>query len=235
MFSLFERRRAAAAGVSGAGAGAGFTAGGWLAVAVAGALVLSGCSGSGDRGADAAETPSVSSSPSSPEASSPSPSPSAVYKPASAEGPAENVPLPVMPEEAKVESKEGLIAFARHWYDLVNYGFETGHTEPVRDISGPDCKICSHFYSGVEDAYSDGGWLEGGSLEVMSITSEFVKTPADRRQVITSIRQHETNYRDSTGEIYYVGDAGEQAFPQILEASYVGEGWRIDLGETMRQ
>ncbi|WP_225219692.1 DUF6318 family protein [Arthrobacter gallicola] len=235
MFSLVERRRRVAGADADAGARFRRSAGGWLAAAVAGALLLSGCSGSGEADADAAETPSASPSATPSESQSPSPSPSAVYKPASAEGPAENVPLPVMPEEAKIESKEGLIAFARHWYDLVNYGFETGQTEYVREISGPDCKICNHFFLGVEEAYSDGGWLEGGSLEVLSITSEFVKTAEDRRQLITSIRQQETNYRNSAGEIYYTGDAGRQAFPQILEATYVDEGWRIDFGETMRQ
>ena len=91
-----------------------------VSLMVAGSLTfLAGCSGSG---ADVAQSPS----PSVMEAVSPTPSPSATYKPASAEGPAETVPLPVMPEEAKAESKEGLIAFARHWYELANYGYETG-------------------------------------------------------------------------------------------------------------
>ncbi|WP_312180502.1 DUF6318 family protein, partial [Arthrobacter sp.] len=161
MFSLDDRRRAAS--------------GGWLPLAVAGVLVLAGCSGADDPGADAAESPSASSSPSQSEP--PSPSPSAVYKPASAEGPAENVPLPVMPEEAKVESKDGLIAFARYWYDLANYGYETGDVEPLKAVSGPDCTDCTRYLDVVADGFTGSDWISGAKINFQDADSAYVLTP----------------------------------------------------------
>ncbi|WP_354178499.1 DUF6318 family protein [Arthrobacter sp. UYP6] len=122
------------------------------AAGVAAVLVLGGCSGSGaEPDAEAAEqkvtssaSPSGSASPS--EAATPTVTPTptptaAAYKPATAEGPAENVPLPVMPELAKEKSKEGLEAFAEYWYSLINYGYETGDPEPLREITGSDCSL----------------------------------------------------------------------------------------------
>lgn len=226
MFSLVERRRAAAgAGASAAGAGAGFTGGGWLAVAVAGALMLSGCSGSGDRDADAAETPSVSSSSSSPEAPSPSPSPSAVYKPASAEGPAENVPLPVMPEEAKVESKEGLIAFARHWYDLANYGYETGDVEPLKAISGPDCTACSNLYPVIAEGYANGGWIAGAEVMLQDATSTFVLTEQSRYQATVQMLQDPLEFYSPIGKQKTQSGNSLPAF-QLFEAEFDNGSWQ---------
>ncbi|MFP5313120.1 MAG: DUF6318 family protein, partial [Actinomycetes bacterium] len=73
----------------------------------------------------AAETPTPSAS------ATPTPTPSAVYKPADATGPAQNVPVPVLPEVAKTETKEGLEAFAKYWYELLSYGYESGDTKPL--------------------------------------------------------------------------------------------------------
>ncbi|GAA1346884.1 DUF6318 family protein [Arthrobacter roseus] len=53
----------------------------------------------------------------------PSPTPTATYKPASAEGQAENVPLLELPEEAKKETKAGLEEASRATvYRYLNMG-----------------------------------------------------------------------------------------------------------------
>ena len=201
-----------------------------VSLALAGSLVaLSACSGADDPDADAAQSPSGSVSPSA--SPSPTPTPSATYKPASAEGPAENVPLPVMPEGAKVESKEGLIAFARYWYELVNYGYETGDVEPVKAVSGPDCFACQSFYRGMQDVYGTGGWLEGGEIEVLSIGSEFLLTAENRRQVLISGRQADLVYWDQNGNAdERPGD--EESFLQIMEASYDDGFWFVHIAES---
>jgi hypothetical protein len=101
---------------------------GLIAGVVAGSLLLAGCSGGapadpGSASPTAAESASASATP------TPTPTPSAVYKPADASGPAQNVPVPVLPDVAKTETKEGLEAFVRFWYGALNYAFETGNTK----------------------------------------------------------------------------------------------------------
>jgi len=136
-----------------------------------------------------------------------------------------------MPEEAKVETKEGLIAFAGYWYELVNYGYETGDVGPVKAVSGPDCFACQSFYRGMTDVYGTGGWLEGGEIEILSIGSEFQLTANNRHQVLISGRQADMVYWDQNGNAdKRPGD--EESFLQIMEASYENGSWFVHIAES---
>ena len=202
-------------------------------------LVLGGCSGSGEPNADAAEnsssSPSASDSPSpTPSAAaSATPTPTAAYKPATAEGPAENVPLPVMPEVAKEESAEGLKAFGEYWFSLVNYGFETGDSDPVREISAPDCERCQIFYEDLEEGYVNDDWIHGGKININSAGTQFVKTPQGRYQLLLSIRQDAVANRGPDGKVFFEAPIDETTTAQIMEATYVSDHWVVNLVENM--
>src|SRR5688572_474509 len=81
-----------------------------LAVVATTALLLSGCNSGGEP--NSGGTTSASATESATPSHTPTPTPTPVYKPADATGPAQNVPVPVLPEVAKTETKEGLEAFA---------------------------------------------------------------------------------------------------------------------------
>ncbi|WP_268234986.1 DUF6318 family protein [Arthrobacter sp. BL-252-APC-1A] len=197
-----------------------------VSLALAGSLIaLSACSGAEDPDADAAQSPSGSVSPST--SPSPTPTPSATYKPASADGPAENVPLPVMPEEAKVESKEGLIAFARYWYELVNYGYETGDVEPVRAVSGPDCTDCNRYFDVVQRGYRDEDWMAGAMIDFRSVHSDYVLTPDGLYQVLIQFTQEPIEFFGPEGAEYGVDPGSDAPVVQILEARFQDEKWVV--------
>jgi hypothetical protein len=107
------------------------------AVLMASVLVLTACNGGNNP--QSGDPTSASASASASATSSPTPTPTAVYKPADAKGKAQNVPVPVLPEAAKAETKEGLEAFARYWYSLMNYAYETGNLAPVSAVSSSNC------------------------------------------------------------------------------------------------
>ncbi|GAA1918327.1 hypothetical protein GCM10009688_24260 [Arthrobacter gandavensis] len=194
-----------------------------VSLALAGSLVaLSACSGADDPDADAAQSPSSSVSPSA--SPTPTPTPSATYKPASAEGPAENVPLPVMPEEAKVESKEGLIAFARYWYELINYGYETGDVEPVKAVSGPDCFACQSFYEVVQSGFQDSDWMAGAGIEVQGADSSFARTDEGYVQVLVQLVQEPLEYYGPAG-VQAIEPGNELPSVQMIEAEFGPSGW----------
>ncbi|MCC3269946.1 DUF6318 family protein [Arthrobacter gengyunqii] len=205
---------------------------------IAAILVLGGCSrSSGEPNAEAAEnsssSPSSSERTSPTESAAPSATPTATYKPVTAEGPAENVPLPVMPEVAKEESKEGLIAFGEHWFDLVNYGYETGDAAPVREISAPDCEICESFYDDLEKGYVDGDWIQGGKINVLQTGTKFIQTPEGRYQLLLSIRQDASANRGPNGKVYVEAPIDESTTAQIMEATYISDHWVVNLVENM--
>ncbi|MFW0771431.1 DUF6318 family protein [Arthrobacter koreensis] len=202
-----------------------------VSLALAGVLVLGACSGSDEPDADAAQSPSSSVSPST--SSTPSPTPTATYKPASAEGPAENVPLPEMPEEAKVESKEGLVAFARYWYEAAAYGYETGEVGPLKEISGPDCTACNGAYSTLATWFEDGGWTVGGQIEVTSAASEYALTESGNRQALVMFKQVPIDVYGPEGLIRTVGQG--DAYVQLIDASFRDGSWIAMDVVTMKQ
>ena len=127
-------------------------------------LLLTGC-GTDD---DVAATP-PSSSASSAAATSAEPSPDATpadYVPASLDGPAQNVPEPVMPDLAKEESREGAQAFLDYWSDAMWYANQTGNTTYIREIVSEACEVCNDQFAVIEDVYAEGAWFVGGRENV---------------------------------------------------------------------
>ncbi|WP_424347456.1 DUF6318 family protein [Kocuria sp. CH-021] len=140
------------------------------------ALLLAGC-GTDDDGAAA----SPSSAASSASATSATPGPDATpdaYVPASLDGPAQNVPKPVMPALAKEESREGAQAFLDYWSDAMWYAYQTGDTSYAREITAPSCEVCREELATVEQAYELGAWLVGGR-ETLEIQENPVVRAAD--------------------------------------------------------
>jgi hypothetical protein len=167
------------------------------AVAVS-ALLLTGCNSGGDpnNGGTSSESPTASST------ASPSPTPTAtpVYVPASASGPAQNVPVPVLPEVAKTETKEGLEAFARYWFQLLSYGYETGDTKPLEGVSGPNCVFCAGLRDGLVAAWNDGQWVLGGTIETPSIDAQL--NPGSPSHATVQVIQAQIDIRKSDGGLY---------------------------------
>lgn len=117
-----------------------------------------------------------------------------VYKPATAKGPAQNVPVPVLPSKAKEFSKEGLIAFTEYWYQTLGYAFETGDPSPMMTISDPGCLTCEAIGKMVIAGHSDGKWIMGGRMVIGTPTTSFAPAPDGTYQAITMARQEQVKY-----------------------------------------
>lgn len=202
--------------------------------AVAAVLLLGGCSGSRGPEAEAAEKGPATSSPignaSSGETGTPMVIPTAtptmpVYKPATAEGPAENVPLPVMPELAKQESKEGLQAFAEYFYSLINYGFETGDRVPLENISGPGCLVCSNVYTMLSSGFEGEDWMVGGSMTVLNTKSSYETTSTGQYQILVQVKQDDYEYRGPNKVLYGKHEGVSSSTVQMIEATFQRGSW----------
>ncbi|MDZ5077598.1 DUF6318 family protein [Nesterenkonia sp. HG001] len=80
-------------------------------------------------------------------------------KPASSEGPGENLPVPEAPDELYEDSHEGAEAGMRHWFDLFVYARNTGDVGPVKDLSHEDCLSCHKMIETVEEVFEGNGWF----------------------------------------------------------------------------
>lgn len=205
------------------------TAPGFLALVSAGVLLLSGCAGgSPEPGSSltASQTASPTASP------TPTSTPSAVYRPADASGPAQNVPVPVLPAVAKTETKEGLEAFARYWYSTLSYAYETGDMRPLEAISEPTCKSCAKVKKEVTDWHSEGRWMSGGRMMVEGVHSDFVVSGPAEYQAVIQVSQEKIDYHLPNGTIEGTVPRGP-AFGDILIASFTGGTWKAKTVEHL--
>ncbi|MBT2587708.1 hypothetical protein J7I86_18015 [Arthrobacter sp. ISL-95] len=74
-----------------------------------------------------------------------------------------------MPELAKENSKAGLEAFIRYWYELGNYADETGDVSGLSSLSTPECKACTQFRNAAADSSKNGRWIVGGKVRTPRI------------------------------------------------------------------
>lgn len=167
-------------------------------------------------------SPTVSASPTA----TPTPT-TPVYKPADAKGKAENVPLPVLPEAAKANSKEGVEAFARYWFEVMSYAYETGDVGPLSKITGANCEMCEGVKRVVPKAYSGDRWVSGGLVSTPSVSSTFRPQPDQSIPVVVQVIQSKIHYWSSDGAEYRepteTTNTGNVAFLRYIEGA-----WRLD-------
>lgn len=174
------------------------------AMAVGLALLLTGCQGGSTPSPPPSEPSSTTASPTtsaSVPATPDSPPTSAVYKPADAKGKAQNVPVPVIPELAKENSKAGLEAFIGYWYATLSYAYETGTTEKLMPLSSPTCALCTSLRKGIEASWKDGKWIAGATIRSATVEAAFDPSASTQVAAIQVI-QEPIEIRDRDGSLY---------------------------------
>lgn len=190
-------------------------------------LALSGCSngdappGEPTSGAPSSASPSASVTPSA----SPSPKPKPVYKPADAKGRAQNVPVPVKPALADKNSKEGLEAFSKYWFLLLNYGYETGDLSAWSALTATSCAFCNNVKTSVAVGYKEGRWQAGGRLSAPSIEARY-KSGAATQQVIVQVIQEVTHYYKADRSVGRSPEPGTNTAVVVL-ATYAQGHWGV--------
>ena len=186
-------------------------------------LPVTACTGGGTTpGATAAPE---SSSPTASPTQMPTPTPTASYKPADASGKAQNVPIPVLPEAAKAETKEGAIAFAKHWYEALNYAYQTGDFVPLDAVTGAGCRMCAKVRPGIVEWNSEGRWIAGGLVTVKGAFTEFVKTADGHYQVTTQLEQPGGSLHRADSSIEK-SVAASQVLADIMTIRFTDGGWK---------
>ncbi|BCW52058.1 DUF6318 family protein [Arthrobacter sp. StoSoilB13] len=206
------------------------------AAALGVSLLLTGCQGGSPPGKPSSETGPTTASPTSGASGSPSAAgssattaPSGVYKPANAKGKAQNVPVPVMPELAKENTKEGLEAFIRYWYAQLSYVDETGDMSSWLPLISRDCRLCIRLQESGEDGYTKGRWLAGGKISVPVVEVQWGAEnggPWAKVQVV----QEAINYYNADGTAGRASDEqSNDAF--AFFAKFADDKWTVvDLG-----
>lgn len=198
-----------------------------LALVVSAAFLFAGCDSGADPGASPSPTASATSSPSTTTSSSATPTISAAYKPADASGPAQNVPVPVLPDVAKTETKEGLEAFTRYWYATLSYAYETGNLDAFARVSPGSCTACLEVSQVIRDWHSDGRWLVGGGVSTPVVEATFQPGPNGEYKVAVQVRQMALTYMRANGtEARTDSQATDRG--NLIVVRYVDSQWVVD-------
>lgn len=194
-----------------------------LVVVAAAAVALSGCNSGSDPNSTGT-SPSVSVT----ESVTPSatPTPTAAYKPADATGPAQNVPVPVLPEVAKTETKEGLEAFVTHWFAQLSFAYQTGDISGVEAITSPGCEFCSNITSSLKTNYQGGRWLAGGKIKVPSTMTVSEPAADELYQVIVQVQQATITYHDPGGSEFRAATEPSDT-ANVLLVSFKDAAWHV--------
>jgi len=188
------------------------------------ALALSGCNSGDSPGPGGTSSPVAADTPTASAIVTPTPTPSALYKPADASGPAQNVPVPVLPEVAKTETKEGAEAFTKHWFSVLSYAYETGDTEPLSSLSGSECIFCKGLVDNIEVAWSDGKWISGGRIETPAVTAE--TETGQPAHVTLQVIQKELVIHNPDGSPYQEATPATNSGSQAV-TTFTGAGWTV--------
>ena len=193
-------------------------------------LFLTGCQ---------AADPGVGSVPSPTTAQAETPSPTTAIStapavpeptPASSDGPAANLSVPVKPPLADENTKEGLEAFTRYWFELFNYGYATNDWTAFSAVTDAGCGTCNNVVSAVRDLYAGEGWVVGATTEVGVFTTDFQKNTEGSISSYAEVVQSETATYNSDGSIKGV-TARSEAQQDVLIAVYEGDRWiMLDFG-----
>ncbi|MFE4230583.1 DUF6318 family protein [Arthrobacter sp. NPDC056886] len=208
----------------------------WRACAVAlvsiSLLSVTACSGGGTP-PPGSSPPAESQSPSASSTPSALPTPSASYKPADARGRAQNVPVPELPEAAKAETKAGLEAFARYWFEQLNFAYETGTSSGLDSVTSAGCEFCSRITGSLRTNYEGGRWLAGGHIVTPSISTTYEAQSDGEYQVAVQVQQAKITYFDTDGTEFRPptppSDTGN-----VMLAAFKNGAWQITALHPLR-
>jgi hypothetical protein len=75
-----------------------------------------------------------------------------------------------MPAEAEGTSPRAAKAFARHYFDVINYSARTGDTQELRKLGTDDCVSCEAIAHNIERIYGAGGHIESENWQLRQVS-----------------------------------------------------------------
>nr|WP_281450643.1 DUF6318 family protein [Paenarthrobacter nitroguajacolicus] len=199
-------------------------------------MLLSGCQGGSSPSAPPSDISTTTASPTSSESVTPvlaaSGSPG-VYKPADANGRAQNVPVPVMPELAKENSKAGLEAFIGYWYATYSYAIESGDLTEWTKITNTTLPVAIAHSDSVRQNYIEGRWLAGGRLTTPVVDVTWINGAAQIQSAKVQVIQEAIQYYDAVGTKGQADSAATNTADAVF-SKFVEGRWQVaDYGSIV--
>jgi len=138
-----------------------------------------------------------------------------------------------LPEAAKAETKEGLEAFARYWFQELNFAYETGTSSGLESVTSTGCEFCSNITRSLKTNYAEGRWLVGGHIETPSLSTTFESQADGQYQIAVQVQQTKISYFDPGGSEFRKptppSDTGN-----VMLAAFKNGAWQITALHPLR-
>lgn len=144
-------------------------------------------------------------------------------KPASSDGPGENLPVPEAPEEVYEDDLDGAEAALRHWFDLYEYARDTGELDEIESFTHEECWPCEGLLDEVRNAYSEDGWYVQEPYEVELVQLTQLDTGAVGGPFIVHEGDFDTYWEGS----HYSFTEGARDSVWTARLVYEGGGWQV--------
>ncbi|MBG6182531.1 hypothetical protein IWX65_000464 [Arthrobacter sp. CAN_A214] len=139
--------------------------------------------------------------------------------------------MPIKPPLADENTKEGLEAFTRYWFELFDYGYATNDWTAFDAVTDPGCLSCNNVRGVVDDIYSDNRWIAGGDFEVINYVSDFEVNTAGSVQAFVHNKQSAITYFESDGSELR-RDPAPTPTTDVVFASHENDQWvLVDYGK----
>ncbi|YCK82401.1 DUF6318 family protein [Arthrobacter sp. D3-18] len=135
------------------------------------------------------------------------------------------MPVPVMPELAKENSKAGLEAFIGYWYATYSYATETGDLTAWMMSTDTTTESGVAYKKAIEVNYADGRWLVGGRISVPSIEVLW-QNGADSQVAKVQVIQEEILYFDANATISQMASEASNT-AEAVKVTFKSGNWLV--------
>lgn len=184
----------------------------WVTAALlSGALALTACEAEPAAPAEPAEPPSSAPTSSEPTSTAPTTEPT---------GPVE----PTLPPEAEANTKAGAEAFAKFYWEVVNYAQSSGDTAALAKIQDRECDFCRGGTEWIDDVHSRGGMITGG--DYIAVRADAVPAPDNSDSWLVAVELEVTPQRvTGAGDLNRRSEGSRQSAGILVRPT--AQGWRV--------
>lgn len=152
------------------------------------------------------------------------------YVAASADGPAQQVPEPVLPDAVSENTVDGAKATVEYFWEAVDYGRMTGDTQHAAQVAHYVCEACNQLIYKWQKIYEDNAWAdlhEATEIRFLDVQQNF---DADLEEDWTAII---FEMQEPANDFYQDGVLDEE----VSSDTQTSAGWWIEMvyDETAQQ
>ncbi|RJU03160.1 hypothetical protein D6T65_03440 [Arthrobacter frigidicola] len=138
--------------------------------------------------------------------------------------------MPTKPALADENSKEGLEAFTRYWFELFNYGYATNDWKAFSEVTDPGCGTCRNVLTAVNEHYESGGWIVGGEAEMRSFTSDFIPNIEGSISSFVEVNQTAATTISEDGSVEGTSEARQESIDVVIALWEENRWVMLDFG-----